>query len=643
MSNLLKFFLGLIAVYIVVMAVGINYLRSENDLRANTSLLTQGAKKGQKSNVNLQELKEELAKLKKQVKTLQTENKKLKKDNQELEEIRKILVDYLENGSDDDEPEPAPKPKFKYISRTAKFFNNTSPFGLLGAYPDVSHVFQTKPKYHVPHLGIINEDDYCDRADLFNLAHPEVLLEKRNFFSDYPPLTLPRKEIMVPTGTMVMPQVHVGIPVEVFESRKWRLKPQINNFFNNMRGAMDYYHEIGKNFACATQMYNHIPGHGNLIQKDSLLDSFRPYVEKYKNKPQCFNETSYFLPFFRLYDKKECTDFFEMVHSEKYIKSLEKEPIQYLVKIARGSHKGQGVFLLNDEQVAELDRDYSKGKKCGELKKSLIVQGYVSNPLLLDLNNKFDFRLYGLIASTNPLIMYYHDGFLRVALNPFDTKSSDKATHLTNTYLANQKIEDAKKADKLINGMTEKELLEYHLWSFDKLEKYLLESGKVTDPNWLNNYLRPAIHKAIVHVLKMTSHSFLKHSNLYELHGLDFILDNDMKLWFIESNPSPLLTGTTKHMIYHETIRDAMDIMYAYYRSRMARFVKLIKNMEQDPKALTTNLPKWKAEFELAAKNRLEPEHQVSKNNTYTLIMDEGLEGEKKYMGLIEKECVLDN
>lgn len=38
----------------------------------------------------------------------------------------------------------------------------------------------------------------------------------------------------------------------------------------------------------------------------------------------------------------------------------------------------------------------------------------MSNPLLIN-NYKFDFKLYMLVASTDPLIIYYHDGYLRLA------------------------------------------------------------------------------------------------------------------------------------------------------------------------------------------------------------------------------------
>ena len=65
----------------------------------------------------------------------------------------------------------------------------------------------------------------------------------------------------------------------------------------------------------------------------------------------------------------------------------------------------------------------------------MLVQQYITNPLLLD-GHKFDFRIYMQIASTDPLTLYYHDGFLRVSLLNYDKNSKEKSVHFTNTALS---------------------------------------------------------------------------------------------------------------------------------------------------------------------------------------------------------------
>jgi len=114
-----------------------------------------------------------------------------------------------------------------------------------------------------------------------------------------------------------------------------------------------------------------------------------------------------------------------LINSPEYKESLIYEPIQYLLKIGFGSHKSQGVFLMDGNLATFANSHYNYGAMCGTENHSLIAQAYVNNPLLLDRNNKFDFRVYMLIASTNPFIVYYHDGFIKVSVNSYEKTSED--------------------------------------------------------------------------------------------------------------------------------------------------------------------------------------------------------------------------
>jgi len=96
-----------------------------------------------------------------------------------------------------------------------------------------------------------------------------------------------------------------------------------------------------------------------------------------------------------------------------------------MLKVGHGSHKGDGVHLLDANRTKQLQMEYKNSADCGKIDTPLLAQSYITNPLLLDKGNKFDFRIYMLVASTNPLIAFYHDGFLRVSLTPFNKSSSD--------------------------------------------------------------------------------------------------------------------------------------------------------------------------------------------------------------------------
>lgn len=60
----------------------------------------------------------------------------------------------------------------------------------------------------------------------------------------------------------------------------------------------------------------------------------------------------------------------------------------------------------------------------------------MGKPFLLHGTRKFDFRAYMVIASMDPLIVLYHDGFLRISLSDFDENKGDATIHLTNTVVA---------------------------------------------------------------------------------------------------------------------------------------------------------------------------------------------------------------
>jgi len=523
-----------------------------------------------------------------------------------------------------------------------------NPFFLLGAYPKVQNKYfnsypDGRPYYEKFNYGVINDPDYCELVDSYNLAHPENMFKEMNFFTDYAKNGLVRRDVIRKIGTDTMRQVSRYMDKKNFRSAQYHLDPTVTNFFTK-RVDIHIYHMIGKHFNCATQMYNHIPGHGVLKRKDLIVDSVDNYAQVYKDQglDTCFNKHTFFPFSYRLYIESECNDFFRKINSAAYKKSLIKEPIQYLVKLGYGAHRANGVFLLDKNYTVYMNELYDSGVKCGSMNDSVIAQTYITNPLLLDKNNKFDFRVYMLVASTNPLIVYYHDGFLRVSLETYNKNSDDRNVHLTNTHLSKNAFEEAAK----VNETLAQELREYQMWTFDRLADYLLESGKIKNSNWLEKVLRPAFKQAFIHTTRMSGYAFWNASNVYEMFGLDFMLDDQMNLWFIECNSSPQLIGTNdyKTQFLTKMLTDLFEIQYGYYRSRMKRVLKVIHQMNaENLDTGKSDHTLWKAKFREAMKNRFEPEYQPSKNSSFELIMDMNLKGPAAYFGNIPDECANDD
>jgi len=248
-----------------------------------------------------------------------------------------------------------------------------------------------------------------------------------------------------------------------------------------------------------------------------------------------------------------------------------------------------------------------------------------------------------LVASTNPLIVYYHDGFLRVSLQTYDKHSHDKSVHLTNTHLSKDTFQVAKEQNITFHGMNEQELRDYQMWTFDRLNAYLLRSGKITDPNWVDNYLRPEFYRAFIHTARMSAHAFWKQSNVYEMFGLDFMLDDELNLWFIECNSSPQLIGTNelKTNFLVKMLNSLFEIQHNLYKSRMKRVLNIIKKINKEGEETgKVNYDNWRAEYKEAVRNRFEPEYQISQDNSFKLILDQNLPGHEAYFGHLAPECI---
>ena len=119
------------------------------------------------------------------------------------------------------------------------------------------------------------------------------------------------------------------------------------------------------------------------------------------------------------------------------------QSIVYFRKVGAVAHAATGVFPVDAEEEKFIAKRYKNGELCGKINDNNLMQYYVHNPLLLN-GKKFDFRIFMLIASVNPLIVYYHDGLLRVSLSDYNPDDSSKGSVMPNSN-ENDKIISAAK------------------------------------------------------------------------------------------------------------------------------------------------------------------------------------------------------
>lgn len=307
--------------------------------------------------------------------------------------------------------------KVKFQDEVAQDWEDYNPIRKLGLYdhPIIDKMYDDVPDqgpdFQTPHMGIFNNDNYCDEHDNFVINNPNSVLDKMYYVSDYHQLSLPRMIALGKTGKDVMPKICKNMNRVNFYQKLYPIDLRAN-YFMTKKAGWHTWHQLGKHFGCFGQVYNHIPGHGYLIRKDLLSEAGNDWIEKWKGKPQCFGKDSFFPESLRLYHEEECLKFFDHINSDQYSEDKKNvSPILYVIKVGYGVHRGAGVFIFDEDNEKFYRELYDNGKKCGQVDDNLIAQKYIHNPLTVSNGHKFDFRIYMMIASVNPLIVYYFDGF----------------------------------------------------------------------------------------------------------------------------------------------------------------------------------------------------------------------------------------
>uniref|UniRef100_A0A663DSU7 Tubulin--tyrosine ligase-like protein 5 n=1 Tax=Aquila chrysaetos chrysaetos TaxID=223781 RepID=A0A663DSU7_AQUCH len=190
------------------------------------------------------------------------------------------------------------------------------------------------------------------------------------------------------------------------------------------------------------------------------------------------------------------------------------------------SSRGRGVYLINNPNQIVLEDN-------------ILVSRYISNPLLID-DFKFDVRLYVLVTSYDPLVIYlYEEGLARFATVRYDQASKNiknQFMHLTN-YSVNKKSGDYVSCD-------DPEVEDYgNKWSMSAMLRYLKQEGRDTAALMAN--VEDLIIKTVVSAelaIATACKTFLSHrGSCFELYGFDVLIDDTLKPWLLEVNLSPSL------------------------------------------------------------------------------------------------------
>ncbi|XP_032864482.2 tubulin polyglutamylase TTLL5 isoform X3 [Tyto alba] len=210
---------------------------------------------------------------------------------------------------------------------------------------------------------------------------------------------------------------------------------------------------------------------------------------------------------------------------QDFCNTYSKDRGPWIVKPVASS-RGRGVYLVNNPNQIVLEDN-------------ILVSRYISNPLLID-DFKFDVRLYVLVTSYDPLVIYlYEEGLARFATVRYDQASKNiknQFMHLTN-YSVNKKSGDYVSCD-------DPEVEDYgNKWSMSAMLRYLKQEGRDTAALMAN--VEDLIIKTVVSAeltIATACKTFLSHrGSCFELYGFDVLIDDTLKPWLLEVNLSPSL------------------------------------------------------------------------------------------------------
>ena len=197
---------------------------------------------------------------------------------------------------------------------------------------------------------------------------------------------------------------------------------------------------------------------------------------------------------------------------------------------------GQGIEIISlPQQLAELKAKLraipssarsarsaaggAEAKKETPFYRHLIAQRYLLRPLLTADGHKFDLRMYWLVASVSPLVVLYHDGYMRVSMSRYSEKDFQLRTALTNAKVAKQGADGHGKHD-------------YEAFK-ESTRRPFSELGVLLGGAANLNALRCKIQNALADIVAATKVAIFDHAaasgcvGCFALMGADFMIGHD--------------------------------------------------------------------------------------------------------------------
>lgn len=257
------------------------------------------------------------------------------------------------------------------------------------------------------------------------------------------------------------------------------------------------------------QRYNHIPNTAAWNQKDQFAKGFHEYEEATGAQAWFVPET------FDLNIPAQVAQFRTRLFDQGGLDH------PWVLKIPN-VNQGKGITMLgpNSDELKNVLDTVAKEKGT-----RYIIQQYICNEMTWQ-KRKFDVRFFWFVASMDPLIVFYIDGYARIGNADYDESDfSNTRNHLTtHTFLG----EEGKASQTQLNQRI-----------LDHVAEHPHLQQTIPDPvGHVRNQFKESIGM-LVDAFKdrtfKTGPPLDRAEDSFEFYGADCVVDNDLDIWMIEA------------------------------------------------------------------------------------------------------------
>lgn len=266
----------------------------------------------------------------------------------------------------------------------------------------------------------------------------------------------------------------------------------------------------------------HFKNHIELTRKDYTIKNLKR-MKKALEKEEQLEEAARFDFFPATYSLPQDYGIFEVEYK--------RNPTAIWIMKPPAKAQGKGIFLFTKIQQISDWRKYKltdKDKDGQALVEPYLVQRYIDNPHLVG-GKKYDLRIYALVTSFSPLIVWLNrTGFARFCHHRYTLKDIEQTfVHVTN--VAVQKTNPKYTSQ---SGCK---------WGLRSLRQYFMTTVGETATNCVFGEIQWLILRTLQAVQKV----MMQDKHCFELYGYDILIDETLKPILMEVNASPSLTAET--------------------------------------------------------------------------------------------------